>query len=218
MRSDTLRIPVLGLGLLLVLLAGSGCDLLRRTPEEPAISAAEQLMTRADEAWQTRDYPEAARLYGMVTESATDGPRRDEALLRLALMEVMLHGDGPDTAAARQRLDGMNPETMTAGQAAVREALMELFELHDSKSESVRMLLEQNRRLEAKLAGRETESIRQKASLYQWRKDVSRANQRAEALETQLEELRQEITLLKEIDMMLQTGDEGETPPAAADQ
>jgi len=217
-RSDARHLLIPGVALTVALLLGGGCSLLRPAPEEVPISASEQLMIRADEAWQTRDFTEAARLYGMVTESVADDPQRDEALLRLALMEVVLPGDGPDTAAARKRLAAMSPESMSAGHAAIREALLELLGLYEGSHEAVRMLLEQNRKLEAKLAGRETEAIHQKASLYQWRKDVGRATQRAERLEMELEALRQEIKLLKEIDMMLQTGDGDTTPPAGDDQ
>lgn len=192
----------------------NGCTLLRREPEPPLPPVSVQLMNEADEAWQARNYDEARRIYSMVVESFPGDPNREEAYLRLALMEVILPGDGPDVAAALELLAGRNLDGMSAGQAAYQEALVQLLELYRGNREAIRILLEQNHRLEARLAGREVEAIRQKASLYQWRLDVGRANQRVEQLEVELGKIRQEITLLKEIDMMLQTetGDQPSPP------
>ncbi len=197
-------------GVVAVLLAAAmiwlnGCSLLHRKPELPLPPASEQMMIEADQAWQARNYDEARRIYGMVTEGFPGDPNREEVWLRLALLEVILPGEGPDVEAALELLAGMDQEEMSVGQAAYRESLVQLLDLYKGNREAIRILLEQNRRLEAQLAGREVEAIRQKASLYQLRIDVGRANQRVEQLEAELGKIRQEIKLLKDIDMMLQT-------------
>lgn len=213
MRCETIRRGV-GVALLAVALVWlNGCNLLHREPEPALPSASEQLMLQADEAWQAGDYEQARRLYGILTESFVGDPNREEAVLRLALMEVVLPGEGPDVVAALETLAGMNLEEASAGQAAHRDALVQLLDLYQKDREAIRMLLDQNRRLEAQLSGREVEAIHQKASLYQWRLDVGRANQRVEQLEVELGKIRQEIKLLKEIDMMLQSEDGGQPPP-----
>jgi hypothetical protein len=192
----------------------NGCTLLHRKPELPLPSASEQMMIEADQAWQARNYDEARRIYGIVTESFPGDPNREEAWLRLALLQVILPGEGPDAAAALELLAGMDQQEMSVGQAAYRQSLLQLLELYQGNREAIRMLLEQNRRLEAQLAGREVEAIRQKASLYQWRLDVGQANQRVEQLEVELGKIRQEIKLLKDIDMMLQNESaEDPSPP-----
>lgn len=215
MRCETMRRGI-GAVLLAVALSWlSGCNLIRREPEPPLPSASEQLMAQADEAWQSRDYEQARRLYVMVAGSFVGDRNREEAILRLALMDVILPGEGPDTEAALDTLAGIDPEVASAGQSAYRDALVQLLDLYRGNRQAIRMLLDQNRRLEAQLAGREAEAIRQKASLYQWRLDVGRANQRVEQLEVELEKIRQEIKLLKEIDMMLQTETDGPSSPPA---
>jgi len=199
--------------LLLTLAWTSGCTLMHREPEPPPPPASDQLLDQADEAWQALDHAEARRLYGMIIESFAGDPNGQQALLRLALMEIDRPGEGPDVPAARAWLARMAPAEMTAGQSVSREALLALLELYETKREAARVLAAQNRRQEAQLAGRELEATRQKAALYQWRKDVGKANDRAQQLEVALEKLRQEIKLLKEIDMMLQTEEDDGTPP-----
>lgn len=206
------RITVLSLVVALVLT--SGCTLMHREPEPPPPPASDQLLAQADEAWQAHDHAEARRLYGMIIESFAGDPNRQLAFLRLALLEIDKPGEGPDVAAARAWLERMDPAEMSAGEFVCRDALFTLFERYETKREATRMLAAQNRRLEAQVAGRELEATRQKAALYQWRKDVGRANDRAQQLEVELEKLRQEIKLLKDIDMMLQT-EEGDKPPPA---
>ncbi len=219
MRFEPIRRGVIGAALLVAALVWlNGCTLLRREPEPPPPPVSVQLMIEADEALQARNYDEARRIYGMISESLPGDPNREEAFLRLALLEVILPGDGPDVEEALELLAGMDPEEMSAGQVVHREGLLELLDVYRRNREAIRILLEQNRRLEARLSGREVEAIRQKASLYQWRLDVGRANERVEQLEVELDKIRQEIQLLKEIDMMLQTetGDQpspsGEVP------
>lgn len=204
--------------LLAVVLVGlNGCSLMHREPEPPPPPASEQMMVQADDAWLARDFEGARRLYGMIVESFPGDPACEEAYLRLAAMEVVLPGDGPDVGKTLELLARMDKDTLTAGQAASREALVTLLELYRGDREAIRMLLEQNRRLEARMAGQEREAIRQKASLYQWRLDVGQANQRVEQLEVELGNIRQEINLLKDIDMMLQT-ETGEEPPSPPDE
>jgi hypothetical protein len=203
-----------------VLLAASlfwlnGCALLHREPEPEPPPASEQLLARANQAWLARDFEESRNLCRQIVQRYPDDPAREEALLRLAVMEVILPGDGPNAGRALELLAEMDPQAMTAGQTASRDAIAELLDLYGKDREAIRMLVEQNRRLEAQLAGREREAIRQKASLYQWRLDVNQANQRVEQLEVELEKIRQEIKQLKDIDMMLQaeTGEEAPAPP-----
>ncbi len=209
--ADNMRKGVPAVLLVTTLVGLTGCQLLRREPEPPMPTASETVLIQADQAWLDMDYEEARRLYLLVAESHNGDPNREEALLRLAQMAVVLPGDGPDADEALQLLEAMDPEAMSPGQAAARIALLQLIDFYGGDREAIRMLLEQNRRLEAQLAGWEQEAIRQKASLYQWRKDVGRANQRVEQLEVELEKIRQEIKLLKDIDMMLQNED-GEPP------
>ena len=164
MRCETTN-RVAGVVLLAIaLVCLGGCNLLHREPAPPLPSASEQLMTQADEAWRSRNFDEARRLYGMLAESFDGDPNREEAVLRLALMDVVLPGEGPDVDAALETLAGMNLEEASAGQSACREALVQLLESYRGNREAIRMLLAQNRRLEAQLAGREVEAIRQKAS------------------------------------------------------
>jgi len=216
MRCETMHRSV-GVVLLAVVLAClSGCAAWRPKPVIDLPSASKQLMARADEAWQARDFEQARRLYGMLSESYVGDPLREEAVLRLALMEVVLPGEGPDVDAALETLAGMNLGEASVGQMAYRETLIQLLGLYRGDREAIRMLLAQNRRLEAQLAGREVEAIHQKASLYQWRLDVGRANRKVEQMEVELEKIRQEIQLLKEIDMMLQSEDDGPPSPPNA--
>lgn len=209
-----MRCRTTALLLLMMLIWTGGCTLMHREPELPPPPASDQLLAQADEAWQALDHAEARRLYGMIIESFAGDPNRQQAFLRLALMEIDRPGEGPDVAAARAWLQRMAPAEMTAGQSVCREALLALLERYETKREAARMLAEQNRRQEAQLAGRELEATRQKAALYQWRKDVGKANDRAQQLEVELEKLRQEIKLLKEIDMMLQTEEDDDAPPS----
>ncbi len=204
--------------MLLAALAGlTGCNLMRGKPEPPQPSASEQLTIQADEAWRARDFEEARRLYGMIAESFPGDPAREGALLRLAAMDVVLPGDGPDVKKTLELLALMDQNVMTAGQAVLREALLKLLDLYSRNREAIRMLSDLSRRQEAQLDSRELEAIRQKASLYQWRLDVDQANQRVEQMELELDKIRQEIKLLKDIDMMLQT-ETGEEPPPPPDE
>jgi hypothetical protein len=190
----------------------NGCGL-RQKPEPAPPSASEQLMIQAEKAWRGRDFEEARRLYGMIAESFPGDPAGEEAYLRLAAMEIVLPGDGPNAERALELLARMDQEAMTTSQASTREALVELLELYRGNREAIRMLSQLNHRQEAQLAGLEVEAIRQKASLNQWRRDVDQANQRVQQLEVELDSIRQEIKLLKEIDMMLQTESGEEHPP-----
>jgi hypothetical protein len=202
--------------LLVIGLAGlSGCNRYKKKQEIEQPPASEELMAQADEAWQAKNFDRARQFYSMVAESYIGDPNREEAILRLALMDVVLPGEGPDVEAALQKLAGMDLEGTSTGSWSFREALIQLLELHRGDREAIRMLLDQNRRLEAQVAGREVEAIHRKASLYQWRLDVGRANQRVEQLEVELEKIRHEIKLLKEIDMMLQTEAGGQRPKSA---
>lgn len=214
MRFETIRsgASLVLLAVALVWLVGCKPKDINTTLDPP--TPLEQLMTQADEAWQSRDYEEARRLYGIIAGSFVGDSEREEAILRMALMQVVLPGEGPDAKAALETLAGMNLKVATAGQMAYRDALTTLLGLYQGNREAVRMLLDQNRRLEAQLAGRQVEVNRQKENLGKWSNDVDRANQRVEQLEVELDKIRQEITLLKEIDMMLQpeAGDQPSPP------
>jgi hypothetical protein len=204
--------------LLAVALVGlNGCNLMHREPEPQPPPASEQMIIQADQAWQARDYEGARRLYGMIVESFPGDPACEEAYLRLAAMEVVLPGDGPDVGKTLELLALMDEESMTASQAASREALVKLLELYRGDREAIRMLTDLNHRQEAQLDGQKLEAYRQEARLHQRRLDVDQANQRVEQLEVELDNIRQEIQLLKDIDMMLQT-ETGEEPPSPPEE
>lgn len=214
MRCKTMSRGVAVVLLTISLVYLGGCTWRKPKQEIEPPSASEELMVQADEAWQAMDFDRARQLYGLVAESYIGDPCREEAILRLVLMDVVLPGEGPDVESALEKLAAMDLEGTSIGSLSCRDALIELLELHRGDREAIRMLLDQNRRLEAQVAGREVEASHQKASLYQWRLDVGRANERVEQLEVELQKIQQEIKLLREIDMMLQTEAGGHLSPS----
>lgn len=166
------------------------------------------LLEKANAAYQAMQYAEANRLYLEIVALDQRDEYHVEALYRLALMEISLRGDGPDSEKALGYLERLLRIAPDSPVVPAAEAFITLLEFYRNQRETLRILLEHIREVEAKLATRSNESIRQRAEIYRWQQELKTAKQNAETLEKELESLRTELKLLREVDVMLQKEEE----------